>query len=256
MNSIAAWLPKIAFPTDTLAIVRVHYFVRGGFVRHRSRASSKHLSSHLPVDGARYLGGQKGVALQVQDARVGVGSTKKPTPLDVDVRRSDVTAFRDFLKRGHPQFTAGDLSYLASFVHRWAGEVPKEAELTDFEMRCLEDPILTLPLSTPFDSDSTDVEISKPQYPSTSTPALLIPPVNPSQNTDKITEYDSSSDPSNAVMDMNDLKPTPKIARPLKETLAMFRKHAKTPTAPSAAARAAACIEEHQIHRDGRGKEK
>ncbi|GFU91951.1 hypothetical protein TNCV_3765761 [Trichonephila clavipes] len=117
------------------------------------------------------------------------------------------------------------------------GEVPKEAELTDFEMRFLEEPILTLPLSTPFDSD-------KPQYPSTSTSALLIPPVTPSQNTNKITEYDSSSDPSNAVMDMNDLKPTPKIARPLKETLAMFRKRAKTPTAPSAAARAAACIEE------------
>ncbi|GFT51534.1 uncharacterized protein TNCV_4218961 [Trichonephila clavipes] len=124
------------------------------------------------------------------------------------------------------------------------GEVPKEAELTDFEMRFLEEPILTLPLSTPFDSDSTDIEISKPQYPSTSTSALLIPPVTPSQNTDKITEYASSADPSNAVMDMNDLKPTPKIARPLKETLAMFRKRAKTPTAPSAAARAAACIEE------------
>ncbi|GFX44413.1 myb_DNA-bind_5 domain-containing protein [Trichonephila clavipes] len=117
------------------------------------------------------------------------------------------------------------------------GEVPKEAELTDFEMRFLEEPILTLPLSTPFDSD-------KPQYPSTSTSALLVPPVTPSQNTNKITEYDSSSDPSNAVMDMNDLKPMPKIARPLKETLAMFRKRAKTTTAPSAAARAATCIEE------------
>ncbi|GFU84355.1 hypothetical protein TNCV_1252481 [Trichonephila clavipes] len=34
------------------------------------------------------------------------------------------------------------------------GEVPKEAELTDFEMRFLEEPILTLPLSTPFDSDT------------------------------------------------------------------------------------------------------
>ncbi|GFV91582.1 uncharacterized protein TNCV_770481 [Trichonephila clavipes] len=73
-------------------IVRVQYFVRGGFVGYRSRASSKHLSPHLPVDGARFLGGQKGVALHLQDARVGVGSTKKPTPLDVDVRRSDVTA--------------------------------------------------------------------------------------------------------------------------------------------------------------------
>ncbi|GFW86521.1 myb_DNA-bind_5 domain-containing protein [Trichonephila clavipes] len=100
------------------------------------------------------------------------------------------------------------------------GEVPKEAELTDFEMRFLEEPILTLPLSTPFDSDSTDIEISKPQYPSTSTSALLIPPVTPSQNTEKITEYDSSSDPS------------------------LCSKRAKTPTAPSAAARAAACIEE------------
>ncbi|GFY29098.1 hypothetical protein TNCV_4722261 [Trichonephila clavipes] len=40
------------------------------------------------------------------------------------------------------------------------GEVPKEAELTDFEMRFLVEPILTLPLSTPFDSDSTDIEIS------------------------------------------------------------------------------------------------
>ncbi|GFX77511.1 retrovirus-related Pol polyprotein from transposon 297 [Trichonephila clavipes] len=57
-------------------IVRVQYFVRGGFVGHRSRVSSKHLSSHLPVDGVRFLGGQKGVPLQLQDARVGVGSTK------------------------------------------------------------------------------------------------------------------------------------------------------------------------------------
>ncbi|GFS89632.1 uncharacterized protein TNCV_3786971 [Trichonephila clavipes] len=57
-------------------IVRVQYFVRGGFVGHRFRASSKHLSSHLPVDGVRFLGGQKGVALQLQDARVGVGSNK------------------------------------------------------------------------------------------------------------------------------------------------------------------------------------
>ncbi|GFS88643.1 hypothetical protein TNCV_1462411 [Trichonephila clavipes] len=124
------------------------------------------------------------------------------------------------------------------------GEVPKEAELLDFEMRFLEESILTLPLSTPLDSDSTNIEISKPKYPSTSTSASLIPPVIPSQNTDKITEHDSSSDPSNVGMDMNDLKPTPKIARPLKETLAMFRKRAKTKTALSASARAAACIEE------------
>ncbi|GFX63030.1 uncharacterized protein TNCV_3465751 [Trichonephila clavipes] len=64
-------------------IVRVQYFVRGGFVGHRSRASSKHLSSHFPVDGVRFLGGQKGVALQLQDARVGVGSNKEATAVDV-----------------------------------------------------------------------------------------------------------------------------------------------------------------------------
>ncbi|GFU44906.1 uncharacterized protein TNCV_4234401 [Trichonephila clavipes] len=57
-------------------IVSVQYFVRGGFVGHRSRASSKHLSSHLPVDGVRFLVGQKGDELQLQDARVGVGSNK------------------------------------------------------------------------------------------------------------------------------------------------------------------------------------
>ncbi|GFT48124.1 uncharacterized protein TNCV_1001171 [Trichonephila clavipes] len=67
---------KYSFRKCEKLIVRVHYFVRGGFVGHRSRVSSKHLSSHLPVDGVRFLGGQKGVALQLQDARVGFGSTK------------------------------------------------------------------------------------------------------------------------------------------------------------------------------------
>ncbi|GFW96181.1 hypothetical protein TNCV_571521 [Trichonephila clavipes] len=48
-------------PLKIRHIVRVQYFVRGGFVGHRSRASSKHLYSHLPVDGVRFLGGQKGL---------------------------------------------------------------------------------------------------------------------------------------------------------------------------------------------------
>ncbi|GFX77695.1 hypothetical protein TNCV_1106121 [Trichonephila clavipes] len=55
------------------------YFVRGGFVGHRFCASSKHLSPHLPVDELDSSGVKKGVALQLQDARVRVGSTKKPT---------------------------------------------------------------------------------------------------------------------------------------------------------------------------------
>ncbi|GFT98758.1 hypothetical protein TNCV_3792051 [Trichonephila clavipes] len=63
-------LPKISF-SPCVAIVRVHYFVRGGFVGHRSRASSKHLSL---IFGPRFL-----IKLP-EAARVGVGSTKKPTP--------------------------------------------------------------------------------------------------------------------------------------------------------------------------------
>ncbi|GFX61123.1 hypothetical protein TNCV_4565191 [Trichonephila clavipes] len=42
-------------------IVRVQYFERGGFVRHRSRASSKHLSPHLPVDELDSSGVKKGL---------------------------------------------------------------------------------------------------------------------------------------------------------------------------------------------------
>ncbi|GFU53139.1 hypothetical protein TNCV_3023621 [Trichonephila clavipes] len=60
-------------------IVRVHYFVRGGFVGHRSRASSKHLSPHLPVGSLDSSGVKQGCAAP-EAARVGVESTKKPTP--------------------------------------------------------------------------------------------------------------------------------------------------------------------------------
>ncbi|GFX95085.1 hypothetical protein TNCV_3605441 [Trichonephila clavipes] len=58
------------------SIVRVQYFVRGGSVGHRSRASSKHLSPHLPVDELDSSGVKQGCAAPA-DARVGVGSTKK-----------------------------------------------------------------------------------------------------------------------------------------------------------------------------------
>ncbi|GFX09352.1 uncharacterized protein TNCV_1887651 [Trichonephila clavipes] len=57
-------------------IVRVHYFVRGGFVGYRSRASSKHLSPHLPVDELDSSGSNRGCVAPA-NARVGVGSTKK-----------------------------------------------------------------------------------------------------------------------------------------------------------------------------------
>ncbi|GFT90985.1 hypothetical protein TNCV_2008461 [Trichonephila clavipes] len=78
-----------SFTLNKSEIVRVQYFVRGGFVVNRSHASSS-ISPSSSGRRARFLGGQKGVALQVQDARVGVGSNKR-CRLDVDVRRSDIT---------------------------------------------------------------------------------------------------------------------------------------------------------------------
>ncbi|GFW99669.1 hypothetical protein TNCV_3419002 [Trichonephila clavipes] len=65
--------------TQGRRIVRVHYFVRGGFVGHRSRASSKHLSPHLPVGSLDSSGSNRGCDAP-EAARVGVESTKKPTP--------------------------------------------------------------------------------------------------------------------------------------------------------------------------------
>ncbi|GFX82933.1 hypothetical protein TNCV_4938031 [Trichonephila clavipes] len=74
-------LPLAATATHctTAEIVRVQYFVRGGFVGYRSRASSKHLSPHLPVGSLDSSGVKQGCAAS-EAARVGVESTKKPTP--------------------------------------------------------------------------------------------------------------------------------------------------------------------------------
>ncbi|GFT67544.1 hypothetical protein TNCV_2361411 [Trichonephila clavipes] len=60
-------------------IVRVQYFVRGGSVGHRSRASSKHLSPHLPVGELDSSGGQTGVALHLQMHVWVSGPQRKPT---------------------------------------------------------------------------------------------------------------------------------------------------------------------------------
>ncbi|GFS95100.1 uncharacterized protein TNCV_2704611 [Trichonephila clavipes] len=70
-------------------IVRVHYFERGGFVRHRSRASSKHLSPHLPVDELDSSGVKKGLRCTCK-LHVWVSGLQRNRP-DVDVWRSDVT---------------------------------------------------------------------------------------------------------------------------------------------------------------------
>ncbi|GFV03195.1 hypothetical protein TNCV_4017921 [Trichonephila clavipes] len=70
-------------------IVRVQYFVRGGFVGYHSRASSKHLSPHLPVDELDSSGVKKGLRCRCK-MHVWVSGPQR-NRLDVDVWRSDVT---------------------------------------------------------------------------------------------------------------------------------------------------------------------
>ncbi|GFU58433.1 hypothetical protein TNCV_1368671, partial [Trichonephila clavipes] len=71
-------------------IVRVQYFVRGGFVGHRSRVSSKHLSSLIfRSTGFDSSGVKKGLRCSCKMHVWVSGPTKMPTA--VDVRRSDVT---------------------------------------------------------------------------------------------------------------------------------------------------------------------
>ncbi|GFW97430.1 hypothetical protein TNCV_4991071 [Trichonephila clavipes] len=75
--------PQTGSRVMTCNIVRVHYFVRGGFVRHRSRASSKHLSPHLPVDELDSSGVKKGLRCRCK-MHVWVSGPQR-SRLDVDV---------------------------------------------------------------------------------------------------------------------------------------------------------------------------
>ncbi|GFY34715.1 hypothetical protein TNCV_4701961 [Trichonephila clavipes] len=70
-------------PAGHPKIVRVQYFVRGGFVGHRSRASSKHLSPHLPVDELDSSGVKKGLRCSCK-MHVWVSGPQR-SRLDVDV---------------------------------------------------------------------------------------------------------------------------------------------------------------------------
>ncbi|GFU41649.1 hypothetical protein TNCV_1249801 [Trichonephila clavipes] len=70
-------------PTRKSSIVRVHYFVRGGFGGHCSRASSKHISPHLPVDGLASSGVKKGLRCSCK-MHVWVSGPQRSRP-DVDV---------------------------------------------------------------------------------------------------------------------------------------------------------------------------
>ncbi|GFT58829.1 uncharacterized protein TNCV_184861 [Trichonephila clavipes] len=80
-------------------ILRVHYFVRGGFVGHRSRANSKHLSSRLPVDGVRFLGGQKGLRFSCKMHQWVSGSPKISTAAGSGYVTALALSYRNFLLR-------------------------------------------------------------------------------------------------------------------------------------------------------------
>ncbi|GFU36712.1 hypothetical protein TNCV_3312001 [Trichonephila clavipes] len=75
--SVSALPVVIISCAHSVTLLRVQYFVRGGSVGHRSRASSRHLSPHLPVDELDSSGGSNRGCAAPADARVGVGSTKK-----------------------------------------------------------------------------------------------------------------------------------------------------------------------------------
>ncbi|GFS58362.1 putative kinetochore protein NDC80 [Trichonephila clavipes] len=84
---------------ELVEIVRVQYFVRGGFVGHRSRASSKHLYSHLPVDGVRFLGGQKGLRCSCKMHVWVSGSPKISTAAGSGYVTALALSYRTFLLR-------------------------------------------------------------------------------------------------------------------------------------------------------------
>ncbi|GFW63793.1 tigger transposable element-derived protein 1 [Trichonephila clavipes] len=65
-----------SFAASGKEIVRVHYFVRGGFVGYRSRASSKHLSPHLPVDELDSSEVKKGLRCRGESATADEGAAK------------------------------------------------------------------------------------------------------------------------------------------------------------------------------------
>ncbi|GFU63589.1 hypothetical protein TNCV_4256301 [Trichonephila clavipes] len=74
---------KLTEEDRSCKIVRVQYFVRGGFVGHRSHASSKHLSPHLPVDEIDSSGVKKGLRCRCK-MHVWVSGPQR-NRLDVDV---------------------------------------------------------------------------------------------------------------------------------------------------------------------------
>ncbi|GFU67113.1 hypothetical protein TNCV_183771 [Trichonephila clavipes] len=79
-----AFFVELEFAKNAFSeIVRVQYFVRIGFVGHRSRGSSKHLFPHLPVDELDSSGVKKGLRCRCK-MHVWVSGPQR-NRLDVDV---------------------------------------------------------------------------------------------------------------------------------------------------------------------------
>ncbi|GFW40840.1 hypothetical protein TNCV_4368881 [Trichonephila clavipes] len=112
-------------------IVRVQYFVRGGFLGHRSRASSKHLSSRLPVDGASFLGGQKGLRCSCKMQVWVSGPTKMPTTLDVRrTARGRLETEHVILNHGQVTWTTPELAPSSPNYHTSGRSFQLSTDLT------------------------------------------------------------------------------------------------------------------------------
>ncbi|GFW43106.1 hypothetical protein TNCV_1475011 [Trichonephila clavipes] len=79
LPSYRAVIPKVVYPQIVKSPIFCERRIRWPPLPCKFKASLLSSSGRR----ARFLGGQTGVALQLQDARVGVGSTKKPTAVDV-----------------------------------------------------------------------------------------------------------------------------------------------------------------------------
>ncbi|GFW19651.1 transposable element Tcb2 transposase [Trichonephila clavipes] len=117
-------------------LLRVHYFVRGGFVGHRSRASSKHLSPHLPVGSLDSSEGQTGVALHLQ-CTCGCRSTKKPTRCcfrEVTLQRVFIDGIMDKMQDKDPKHMAKSVKlYLLYHCKKELQTPPQSPDLNVIE---------------------------------------------------------------------------------------------------------------------------
>ncbi|CAL1301582.1 unnamed protein product, partial [Larinioides sclopetarius] len=130
-----------------------------------------------------------------------------------------------------------------------------------FELSYLAEPMLTMPMSTPWDSDTSQMEIQKsldkticvddPHLPATS----HVSTEDSEMDTSIMNRLEQTFEvtPSSLILETPEQAPEMKSPsgkqKSLRETLMMFRKNIKKQTAPSAATRAAVCIEEEHVQK-------